>query len=395
MTSTPDTHEGPQAEVLAELERCSSELIAATQALLIDRVGAWTDATFSRLAVRLFHAQYAGVLVYRDWVDLELGSRGHEAADVRRWQDIPALPIAAFKRTRVAAHSPSDDLAVWESSTTTGAVPSRHFLRSLDAYDASLRAGSVLALVPDPPSLGGKADLPTVIQISPGSESLPTSSLGHMLDTIRLGLGNDGGVFASEDEIDTDGAWAQLAAATTPILLIGTSFALVHLLDATVNLPAIQLPARSRIMDTGGYKGKVADVDRAQLLSRIHQRLGVAPQWVENEYGMSELSSQAWTGSIAGSLGQSLPGMPPVKDGVGRWQPPWLRTRVVDPATLTEVADGEVGVLVHHDLANIWSCAAIRTEDLGRRRGARWEFAGRASGAELRGCSLRLEDLLL
>jgi hypothetical protein len=364
-------------------------------ALLTDRVGTWTDLTFSRMALRLFNLQYAGISVYRDWVDLELGSRGQTVDDVRRWQDIPALPIAAFKKTRVAAHDPSEDVAVWESSTTTGAVPSRHHLRSLAAYDASLRTGSLLALMPDPPSFTTDHSVPTVVQIAPGARELPTSSLGHMLDTIRTELGNDGGIFATADDVDALGAWERLSELDAPVLLIGTSFSLVHLLDATSHLPALQLPARSRVMDTGGYKGKVAEVSREELLARVQARLSVSPEWVENEYGMSELSSQAWTGCIANALGKPLPGMPPVRDDIGRWQPPWMRTRVVDPTTLEEVADGHVGVLVHYDLANIWSCAAIRTEDLGRRVGSRWEFHGRASGAELRGCSLRLEDLLL
>jgi hypothetical protein len=67
--------------------------------------------------------------------------------------------------------------------------------------------------------------------------------------------------------------------------------------------------------------------------------------------------------------------------------------RVVDPITLDEVADGEQGLLVFHDLANVWSCAAVRSEDLGIRRGAGFELVGRAPGATLKGCSLQLEDL--
>jgi Fe2+ transport system protein FeoA len=68
--------------------------------------------------------------------------------------------------------------------------------------------------------------------------------------------------------------------------------------------------------------------------------------------------------------------------------------RVVDPQTLEPVADGETGLIVHHDLANVWSCACIRTEDLGVRRGASFELVGRAPGAVVKGCSLQLADMV-
>ena len=78
--------------------------------------------------------------------------------------------------------------------------------------------------------------------------------------------------------------------------------------------------------------------------------------------------------------------------GFARWLPSTMRVRVVDPESLVEVADGEEGLLVFHDVANVHSCAAIRTEDLGIRRGDSFELVGRAPGATLKGCSLRLED---
>lgn len=381
---------------LDELNACADEVLDGMLRFLDDPAGRWTDLVFTGLALRIFRAQVEAVPVYREWAELELGSRGLAIADVRRWWEVPALPIGAFKRTRVAAHPTEADIAVWESSTTTSTTPSRHHLPRLDVYETSLRAGVAAALLSDPTSVTGDDDLPLVIQLAPSGDELPSSSLSHMLDIIRTQMGRDGGAFDVALEGSTDDAWLQLsqaAAANRPVVLVATSFALVHLLEQTANRPALALPRRSRVMDTGGYKGRSREVDRDELLRTISARLGVDASMVENEYGMSELSSQAWLGTIAQSLGRPLPGHPPA-DGQLRWQPPWMRTRVVNPETLEEVGEGEQGVLVHYDLANVFSCAAIRTEDLGIRRAARWSFAGRASDADLRGCSLRLEDLL-
>jgi hypothetical protein len=66
--------------------------------------------------------------------------------------------------------------------------------------------------------------------------------------------------------------------------------------------------------------------------------------------------------------------------------------RVIDPVSLTEVPDGETGLIAVVDLANVWSCAFLRTEDLGRRHGSHVELLGRAPGATLKGCSLQLES---
>jgi hypothetical protein len=74
--------------------------------------------------------------------------------------------------------------------------------------------------------------------------------------------------------------------------------------------------------------------------------------------------------------------------------PPWLRTRVVDPDTLGDVAPGETGLLCHHDLANAGSVSVVLTEDLGRTLGDDGiEVLGRVSGAMPRGCGLLLAAL--
>jgi hypothetical protein len=362
---------------------------------------------FEQLALEVFRAQYADNALYRRWCQMDWDRTGLTPSEVERWQQIPALPISAFKQMRVACHPPSEDVAVWRSSGTTRRTTSQHHLPDLLLYELSLDAGIGVALFPDlgPPQLGlasaahaHDSDMrTTVVQLAPSARLAPNSSLVHMFDRIRTYWGTDGGSYANERfEIDVASAIDALrtnAESSTPVTLIGTTFAVVELIDALAESNSIALPPGSRLLDTGGTKGRVREIEREALLTLVAARLGIPPEWCENEYGMSELSSQAWLGTIAQSCGARL-----VADTSGgrtagtRWQPWWFRTRVVHPTTLESVSDGELGLLVHYDLANVWSCAAIRSEDVGIRRGNSYELVGRAPGAGLRGCSLSVED---
>jgi hypothetical protein len=78
------------------------------------------------------------------------------------------------------------------------------------------------------------------------------------------------------------------------------------------------------------------------------------------------------------------------------YRPPhWVRTLVIDPATMQEAQPGEVGILRHFDLANRGSAMVIQTEDLGRAEEDGFVLLGRAAGAEIRGCSVAMDELLL
>lgn len=349
------------------------------------------DARFDELALRLYEAQRAEIPAYDAWCAHELEARGDEG--VEHWRDIPALPIAAFRQLEIAAPG-IEPVATWQSSGTTSEERSRHLLAGLEHYDRALDAGVAAALVPD--VVAGEREPLACVQLQPSAEATPQSSLTHMFDRIRTGPWcTDEGVYVHANyEVHGELAWSRLerlAADHRPVLVLATSFALAMLLERAeeVGWERLSLPAGSRVVDTGGYKGRTREYTREQLLGLVEHWLDVPAQWCENEYGMSELSSQAWLGTIAAAAGHPLE----LPAHGARWTPPWLRVRVVDPVTLVDVGDGEPGLLVFHDLANVWSCAAIRSEDLGIRRGDGFELLGRAPGATLKGCSLRLEEL--
>ena len=131
-------------------------------------------------------------------------------------------------------------------------------------------------------------------------------------------------------------------------------------------------------METGGYKGSGREIEKAELYDMFQTFLGLRPDAVINEYGMTELSSQFY------ARGLDTP----------HAGPPWLRATVIDPETGAEVEDGAIGILRIFDLANLGSVLAIETQDLAIRRGERFELIGRDPGALPRGCSRMADEAM-
>lgn len=375
-----------------------------------------TKATieFEPLAQQLFTLQFRHNNAYRRFC---LG-RGATPETVRAWTEIPAVPAGAFKELKLTSLSKAEVTKVFHSSGTTGQSPSRHLhsAESLALYESSLRPwferhllGDLGELVEE--QLIGPLDRLPFLTLTPAPEAAPHSSLAHMLDTVRRECGARDSLFAGR--VNPDGTWSldlesalyairKSMCANRPLVLLGTAFNFVHLLDHfAANNMRYRLARGSRVMETGGYKGQSREVPKAELHALIHKHLGLEPECIVTEYGMSELSSQAYDRVAArphltpalsppsGSGGgehilpaSRTPGLP-----VFRF-PPWCRVQVISPEHGREVAEGETGLLRVFDLANVRSVMAIQTGDLAVRRGDGFELLGRAIQSEPRGCSL-------
>lgn len=332
------------------------------------------DAAWEPVALDLFELQYATVPAYRLLCD----SRGRKPGSVRSWREIPTVPTTAFQELEFTAIEPGGRTRVFHSSGTTGQRPSRHFhhAESLALYEDSLRPWFAVHLLAPGPSRPAHLR-PRCLALTPPPGSVPNSSLVHMFEVVIRDFGGAGSAFTGR--LAVDGAWElgleptlealeSASAEGAPILVLGTAFLFVHLLDALESQGrSFRLPPGSRVLETGGYKGRSRSLPRQELHAAIAERLG-RPEIIP-EYGMSELSSQAY-------------------ESGGRFRfPPWVRLRTIHPETGLEVPEGEPGLLRIHDLANVWSVAALETGDLARRHGQSFELLGRAAEAEPRGCS--------
>jgi Acyl-protein synthetase, LuxE len=379
---------------------------------------------FNVLALELFALQFKHNAAYRKIC----AARRLTPKVVEHWTQIPAAPTAVFKELDLTCLAPAERTAVFYSSGTTEQRPSRHFhnLESLKVYEASLWQWFRSHLFADKLKLelqpavapagvqasacdGGAEDFGFVILTPPPAQA-PHSSLVHMFETIRQKLGAAETAFVGK--LAADGSWTLDFSAVVeafsprrqipdarPQLLLGTAFSFVHLLDYLAEKHLrFDLPAGSRVMETGGYKNRSRSMPKAELHQLITERLGVPPSHIICEYGMSELSSQAYDlGALASrrrvfpgatkELAGETPALPGFVTRHFRF-PSWARVQIISPETRSEVAGGETGLIRVFDLANVFSVMAIQTEDLGIRRGGGFELIGHAQLAEPRGCSL-------
>jgi hypothetical protein len=233
-----------------------------------------------------------------------------------------------------------------------------------------------------------------MLAFTPPRTQLADSSLAYMIDVVMRELGAPGSTHLMDahkglDLQATDEQLARAVAAHEPVCLLGTSFSFVHLLDhLAADGRSYSLPPGSRLMDTGGYKGRSREVPAGELRALYERYFGLEPAYCVNEYGMTELSSQYYDACLLDAVhGESS--RPRRKLG-----PPWLRPRVLHPETLEPVPAGTTGVLAHFDAANLDSVAAVLTEDLGQEVEDGFIVLGRARAAAARGCSIALDDLL-
>ncbi len=343
------------------------------------------DERFGALALRLFAYQFAHNEPYRKYAL----RKGRTPDTVRAWRDIPAVPIAAFKATTLACEPVEGAAAIFMSSGTTGGPErrSRHYHPHLRLYDASVRATFGGTVVPDV----APGALP-MLALFPPPATLPHSSLAYWLALVMREFGAPGSRFAmTEEGLDLPGiarALREAERAGTPLCLLGASFSFVHLFDALeADGLRFALPAGSRVLDTGGFKGQSREIGRGELYGLVRDRLGVPRERCVNMYGMTEHSTQFIDSTIRDQvLGRTGPRHKIV--------PPWARTLVVDPETLEELPPGEIGLLLHHDLGNRNSALVVLSEDTGYALGGGFELLGRARGAEARGCSVAVDELL-
>jgi len=340
---------------------------------LQERLGNWLSggktgfASFDEAALAVFQFQSRENHAYRRYC----GARGIDAAEVRGWRGIPAVPTDAFKvrSHRLATFPAQARVRQFLSSGTTSEIRGVHEFRSLALYDASIRGGwQQLGL----PPLGN----PWFLSQEPAAA--PESSLVHMFGVLAaaaLPAHDRRWLIDPAGQIDA-GRLRRAVGEGQAVELFGTAIALLRCAGIWGSL---QLPQGSWIFETGGYKGLAEAPEPAEFREKLASCFGVPGQRILNEYSMTELSSQFYRWP----------------DEPAHRGPDWTRIRVVNPETGEPAAAGEAGYLEIVDLANLDSVCAVRTQDIAIARGdAAFTLLGRDPGALPRGCSRASDELL-
>ncbi|MFI3265885.1 MAG: acyltransferase [Rikenellaceae bacterium] len=310
-----------------------------------------SSGDFEAKALEIFRFQAQSCKVYKDY----LNAIGVDPSDVQTLEQIPMLPIELFKSHEIYCGSKPAQI-VFTSSATTGMVPSNHHVADVAIYEESFMRGFELFY-------GRPKDM-CIYALLPNYLEREGSSLVYMFDKL-IKAASSGGFYL----YDTDKMLEQMASFEGPKLLLGVSYALLDLAEAGVTLPE-----NTMVMETGGMKGRRKEMTKQELHTTLCQGLGVDS--IHSEYGMAELLSQAYS------------------SGQGVFTPsPWLDIRVRDlNDPFRWVKDGHMGGINIIDLANVYSCSFIQTQDLGTRYdNGTFSLGGRISGSDIRGCNLLVQ----
>jgi hypothetical protein len=328
------------------------------------------EAKWDAQACGLFAWQFERVRAFR----LLCQGHGVTPKTLSTWKDIPGMPQQLFKLETLFAHGGTKAGTIYETSGTTTGQPGRQHLLDTDIYRAVSVEGAR--------RIGLLAQVEFLHFLVPSPTAAPHSSLSAMFGFWGEEVGGKRSQFwVQENAIDFANLRETLTKqikAKQPVALAGTAFSFVHLLDAWADLPPLRLPRGSWLLETGGFKGRSREVSKSELYAQLARTFGVRDVDIYNEYGMSELSSQAYAHGTAGLHAT----------------PPWARVLVVDPATGQEVRVGQTGLVRWVDLANVDSVLALQTLDLAVRTANGFQLIGRLPRTEPRGCSLSAEDLV-
>lgn len=312
-----------------------------------------TEEQFNRLSIEIFRYQYSQNNVYGAFCRaLQIDPR-----KIETFEQIPFLPIEFFKQHAVLSVVQKPDL-IFTSSGTTGHQTSRHYVHDPGLYRQSFTRAFH--------SFFGNPSDYQILALLPGYLERTGSSLIYMVnELISLSKSNHSGFYLNElsdlqKKIET--------LRDRKILLIGVSFALLDMVEKfPVTNPGLV------VMETGGMKGRRKELVRNELHDILKKGFGIDK--IYSEYGMTELLSQAYSRG----------------DGLFH-TPPWMKILIRetnDPLSLSKT--GQMGGINVIDLANIYSCSFIATQDLGKiHPDGSFEVSGRFDNCDIRGCNLLL-----
>jgi len=318
----------------------------------IDKIFMLRPSGFEEMALQTFAYQYHFNDIYAQYAR----AVGRPPEKVTTVQDIPYLPIRFFKSHSVVAGD-FKPAAIFESSGTTQTVNSRHMIKDLDLYKRSF----MLAFR----QFYGPVTDWCIIGLLPSYLERNNSSLVVMADELVKQSGHPQSGFYLYEHEKLFHTLKALESKKQKTLLIGVTFALLDFAGAyPLNLQ------HTVVMETGGMKGRREEWTRQQVHDFLTGQFGVPV--IHSEYGMTELLSQAYSG------GNGL-----------FYCPPWMRIGLRaddDPLQSSETGSGIINVT---DLANIFSCSFIATDDAGKiQSDGGFEVTGRTDNSDLRGCSL-------
>lgn len=306
---------------------------------------------FKRTCLDVFEFQMDHNPVYSSYSEIILKGRNPKCI-----KEIPFLPIEFFKTEQIICKSQKIE-EIFLSSGTTG-DQSKHLVSELSVYQTSYRKSFELFY--------GDITEYCVLSLLPNYREREGSSLIYMVDDlIKLSNHPKSGFYLNNYQKLSE-TISELESKKQKTILFGVSYALLDLAE--------QFPQKLNntiIIETGGTKGKRKEYLKEELHNILKNVFNL--KTIHSEYGMTELLSQSY------SLG----------DGIFRC-PPWKKILIRDVNDpLSIVGSNTSGGINVIDLANLYSCPFIATQDLGKSyEEGSFSVLGRFDNSDVRGCNL-------
>jgi len=313
------------------------------------------EADFLSASLSVFQYQYKHCLIYRKYVDM----LGYDVNKIERLEQIPFLPIEFFKTHEVIAEGCVAQLK-FRSSGTTSNQTSTHYIADKTLYEESFMKSFEHFV--------GKADEFAILGLLPSYLERTNSSIVYMVnELIKKSNNKDSGFYLHNLE-EFAQKLQELSDKGQRTIVFGVGFALLDVAERySFKLNDVL------VFETGGMKNRKKEITRDELHRKIS--LGFGIDTVYSEYGMTELLSQAYS-----------------MNGKSFLSPSWMKIvlrDMQDPLSILPYTTNKRGGINVVDLANLYSCSFIATQDVGKYcQDGGIEVLGRFDYSEVRGCNL-------
>jgi hypothetical protein len=311
-----------------------------------------SEADFNEVALKVFDFQIRNCKVYGDFVGVL------NRPQPTKIEEIPFLPISFFKTHSVKTENLPIEFD-FLSSGTTGMIRSKHSVQKPNMYEKSFELIYKEFI--------GSPEDQVILALLPNYIEQGNSSLVYMVDNLIKATKNELSGFFLDDYKGLVDKYIKAIELGKKVVLFGVSYALLDLAEMKIDL------SKAQIIETGGMKGRRKEMSKEELHDVLKKGLNV--DYISSEYGMTELFSQSYSD----------------KEGVFD-SPKWMKILIRetnDPFHYVE--DGKTGGINVIDLANLYSCSFIETQDLGKKFGDSFKILGRFDQSDLRGCNLMVE----
>ncbi len=308
-----------------------------------------TKSDFEEMCMHAFHYQMQNNSIYFEYASLILKN-----TIPNNYTEIPFLPVEFFKQKQIICQGKKLE-KIFLSSGTKG-ERSKHLVSDLSIYKESFTKSFHYFY--------GDINDYCILALLPSYSEHEDSSLIYMTDHLLKKTNYSKSNYYINNYEDLNATIQELEAKEKKTILFGVTYAL---LDFAIMYP--QKLQHTIIMETGGMKGKKKELVKQEVHDILKNAFSA--ENIHSEYGMTELLSQAYS----------------KKNNVFQ-TPPWMEVLIRDindPLSINQVNTGGINII---DLANIYSCPFVATQDLGKLYENGFSILGRMKESDLRGCNL-------